>query len=215
MYEEEWDEYSRQWEEETKGAFSFLGYEWAGEEFAKRITENWLVPYLRPGAVAAEIGSGGGRFSSLALPLCKELHLADISAEMLKRLRERFAGANNVFYHKLDGKSMTTVPTCDLVFSFDVFVHLEPEDIYMYLTEIHRRLRPGGKGILHFSNILTEAGWNKFVQDYPFSVGGSRKKFKFSCMTLDIMRRFLDSLAFQIEVLRDRQRDAVTVFVKR
>ena len=41
----------------------------------------------------------------------------------------------------------------DFVFTFDVFVHLEPEVIERYLHEIERVLRPGGVAVLHYGDI--------------------------------------------------------------
>jgi SAM-dependent methyltransferase len=214
MREKAWDKYSRRWEEEHGESFALLGHEWGGPEFARHVVETWVRPYVAREAVLAEIGPGGGRMTEFLVPLCKELHLADISGEMLRRLQETFGHLSSVHYHKLDGESMTTVPECDAVFSWDVFVHLEPEHIYMYLTEIRKRLRPRGVAIIHFSNILTEQGWRKFVGDYDLSIGGKRDEYKFSWMTPQIMRQFLDSLGFEIEVLGDLDRDAITVFRK-
>jgi cyclopropane fatty-acyl-phospholipid synthase-like methyltransferase len=41
----------------------------------------------------------------------------------------------------------------DLVFTFDVFVHLEPEGIGAYLHEIERVLRPGGTAVVHYGDV--------------------------------------------------------------
>ena len=76
---------------------------------------------------------------------------------MLGKLRARFAGDAGRVCHHADGLPPPPLPeaSLDYVAAFDVFVHYEPRLIYWYLRQIARLLKPGGVGIIHYSNILS------------------------------------------------------------
>ena len=46
-----------------------------------------------------------------------------------------------------------TTASVDFAFTFDVFVHVEPEGIGAYLKEIERVLRPGGVAVVHYGDV--------------------------------------------------------------
>ncbi len=116
-----------------------------------------LEPYLDPGADIVEIGAGGGRWTQYLLPSARRLIAVDLNPEAFDYLRHRFADhphLDRMEFHRTDGFDLRPVAdgSIDLVFTFDVFVHLEPDGIGRYLVEIERVLRPGGRAVVHYGD---------------------------------------------------------------
>lgn len=134
------------------------GDRWGDPETCEAYLEvrhRYLQPYLRPEQVIVEIGSGGGRWTQYLLPFATRLKVVELNPESFDHLRRRFSDQiEKLEFVVTTGSEMAGVPTgsIDLVFTFDVFVHLEPEVIGGYLTEIERVLRPGGIAIVHYSD---------------------------------------------------------------
>jgi ubiquinone/menaquinone biosynthesis C-methylase UbiE len=160
--------------------------------------------------VLLEIGAGGGRFTSLLLPRCQRLIAADTSPAMLELLRRRFGDDGRVERLLLDGRGLTGVPdgSLDAAFSYGVFVHIQHWDIYNYLVELRRTLRPGGRAIIQHANSFSELGWGKFLHDVPQSLGLHKQPNTFTVMTPDLMRE----LAGRAGLVLD---DCVTDVVRR
>ena len=51
----------------------------------------------------------------------------------------------------------------DVVFSYDAFVHMEPQVIDSYLSHVSRVLRPGGKAVIHHSSRRHATLWLGFL----------------------------------------------------
>jgi SAM-dependent methyltransferase len=119
--------------------------------------------------VIVELGPGGGRFTEILLPKCRLLHAVDTSPRMIESLRARFGENRGVAYHVADGRGLGMLPdgSADAAFSYGVFVHLQHWDIFNYLVEIQRVLRPGGKAIIQHSNTFSELGWKRFRSEVP------------------------------------------------
>jgi ubiquinone/menaquinone biosynthesis C-methylase UbiE len=217
-YESEWDAYSDGWERvaaKSRHDCRALGDEW-GTAHLERYP-NFVRPHIQPTDTVLEIGCGGGRLTELLIDDCSELICIDVSIKMLERMQRRFQGRTNLKLVKGNGMDLGPIPdrSVDCVVSYDVFVHIEPEDIYAYLIESRRVLRPGGRGIIHFSNILSGLGFKRFQETFAQFRGGQRHAGKFSCMTTHIMEKMLDSLNMRIRFLDDHQfhlRDALVVF---
>jgi SAM-dependent methyltransferase len=126
-------------------------------------------PFLGTPDVIVEIGPGGGRFTEVLLPRCRTLHAVDTSPLMIEALRERFADDERLVYHVAGGQGLDMLgnESVDAAFSYGVFVHLQHWDIYNYLAEVERVLRPGGKAIIQHSNTFSELGWKRFRAELP------------------------------------------------
>jgi SAM-dependent methyltransferase len=117
------------------------------------VRQRFLDPYFTAGATVLEIGSGGGRWTQY-LARAAHLIVVEYNPESFAYLRQRFPDVRLTTYQttgaELDGIAAGSV---DFVFTFDVFVHLEPEVIGRYLREIDRVLRPDGVAVIHYGDI--------------------------------------------------------------
>jgi cyclopropane fatty-acyl-phospholipid synthase-like methyltransferase len=136
-----------------------FGDRWGDPEMFEPLREvraRFLDPYLVPGSAVLEIGSGGGRFTQYLLA-AGELIVVDLNPESFDYLRRRFPDRRFTTYttsgFELQGVAGASI---DFVFTFDVFVHVEPEGIQAYLFEIERVLRPSGIASIHYGDIRKE-----------------------------------------------------------
>lgn len=198
-YEKSWDQYSKTWDKQQGDA---LGVEWGTDALTQAIHDRFLAPHLTADTVALEIGPGGGKYSALAAPLCKELICTDVSQEMLDRTRDRLGKESNMRTVKLNGLDLTGIAdgSVDFGFSIDVFVHLDIEDIYVYLREFLRILKPGSRLVLHFADLSTDTGWDFFVREADINRAQFKQIGRISFLSADLVRRMFEKVGFNVEV---------------
>jgi len=240
MIADGWDKYAKEWKAETFPVVSgssvgYLGDEWTAEDvsaggttyglpqdvianFDAYLTEHLLNPYVPPATEGLEIGPGGGRLTKLLVPRTKVLHLADPSPAMLTHLTRRFDGVASLRYHHTNGVKLPELQprSLDYAIAFDVFVHFEPRLVFGYLQQISNLLKPGGTGIIHYSNVMTPIGWQQFEIDLERNLESRTYFATLGVMCPQLMERFVKSL--QLEVISSDigiiPRDAVAVFRK-
>ncbi|MEM1181705.1 MAG: class I SAM-dependent methyltransferase [Acidobacteriota bacterium] len=148
----------RVWDSEYH--WSHDGDEWDGQArvcgqpydaWKRSVVETFLVPNLAASSRVLEIGPGHGRWSKEIVDRCGELILVDLSPSCLEHCRELFKGRKDVSYQVTDGASLPNVASesIDFLWSYDVFVHMEPGVVASYLTEAQRVLKPDGRAIVH------------------------------------------------------------------
>jgi ubiquinone/menaquinone biosynthesis C-methylase UbiE len=80
--------------------------------------------------------------------------LSDISKKCLDICQERFKHADNMEYHLIDDNLGFIIDSSiDCIWSYDVFLHINPTDIEKYVSDFRRILKPGGCAIIHHSNM--------------------------------------------------------------
>jgi SAM-dependent methyltransferase len=220
-YEHAWDEYAQMWHIRNP-KLAHIGDEWTGEhagaassveQYSQLIESHYIAPYITSSDTVMEIGVGGGKTSALLKKYCAELVCADISAEMLKLTRERI-GDEHTRYLKLDGIRLSGIhsQSLDVCFCFDTMVHMEPRDIFNYLTQIPKLMRNMRLCVFHHNNTLSDLGWKRFLNEWDKNLMG-RSGGSFSVMTNELMARFLDHLGYEV-LLKDTEsvpRDCVWV----
>jgi len=146
-----WDvhDWSRLGEEWTEGARVRKGLD--PEQWKTALVDGLLRKWVPPGAAVLEVGPGGGRWTEFLQPLASRLVLADISETCLALCQERFRGCDNVEYRFIADAGLAFLgdESIDRIWSYDVFVHINPTDIDAYLRDFRRILRPGGIGVVH------------------------------------------------------------------
>ena len=145
-----------------------------------RTDADMVAKYLRGDDVVLNIGCGVGRVEKYLAPRVRELWAIDVSGEMIRRAEKRLAGLGNVRLREVGNREFLSSfagESVDLVFSFLVLQHLEREDAYRYLRDAHRVLKPGGRLVTQFPNLLSPEYTRAFVEGaeaYPRSPGRVR-----------------------------------------
>jgi len=131
--------------------WSKLGEEWSrSPQWKREILERLFFPNVPEGAVAVEIGPGGGRWTEYLLKRCSQVHVVDVAERALELCRERFGSAPNLALHLSSGHDLAVSDaSVDVVWSYDVFVHINALDTDGYLKEIARVLKGGGRAVIH------------------------------------------------------------------
>jgi SAM-dependent methyltransferase len=141
-------------------------YNWsrAGEEWSVNWGDScnlWntvLMPrigsFLGVGRVV-EIGPGYGRLTAFLKEHCESLVLVDVAENCIEFCRRRFVADRHLEYVVSDGRSLSMLrdASIDFVFSFESLVHADMEVLTAYLAETARVLKPGGRAVLHHSNL--------------------------------------------------------------
>ncbi|MFH0897536.1 MAG: class I SAM-dependent methyltransferase, partial [Candidatus Bathyarchaeota archaeon] len=118
-----------------------------GQYMAKRIAQALL---LNQDDVALELGCGVGRIGREIAPLCRKWYGVDISENLIKIARQRMSHLYHVEFSLVEKSSLLPFPDhfFDKIYSHAVFIHIDKEDIFLYLREIVRILKQGG--LLYF-----------------------------------------------------------------
>ena len=188
----------------------YIGDEWTGvgsgaaqslTEYVSLIENRFIAPFVRNEHAVLEIGVGGGRAAEILLAHCGSLVCADVSARMLEAARARLGGGERVSYVKLDGMTFDGIRpgSADVCFCYGTMVHLEPRDIFNYLSRIPPLLKGDRLCIFHHTDVLSEVGWRKFLRDQSQHAQGGHN-LAFSVMTDAIMERFLLHLGYRVLV---------------
>jgi ubiquinone/menaquinone biosynthesis C-methylase UbiE len=124
-----------------------------------------VAPSLTQDARVVEIGPGVGKWTVRIAPLVREVVVVDVSEAMLERTHARVqaAGMRNVSFTLGSGRDLEQLQSerFDLVFGYDVFVHVSLEDTVGYLGEIARVLRDGGLSVLHHAVNDVRTAWDR------------------------------------------------------
>lgn len=140
----EWPEEGDEWSSEWGGT----RYLWYGTIFPR------IMEFLPTGSLL-EIAPGYGRCAQFLVSLCHELTLVDLAENCIRACRERFKSYSHLRYFVNDGKSLDMLEdnSLDFAFSWDSLVHAESDVLSSYVTHLAAKLKPGGYGFIHHSNI--------------------------------------------------------------
>ncbi len=221
---EEWEWYARHHRRERSS--TPLGDEWnrpetigadvPATELVAHLVRTVFAPHLGTPETLLEIGAGGGRFTQALVPLVgRRVVAADTSKTMIALLRERFSAEKKVEPLQLDGRGLAPLEdaSIDAAFSYDVFVHLAPWTMGLYLMELARVLRPGAPLVIHHANTLSDLGWKRFVRDVEREKHGERPDSRFSPMTPELFAGIARRSGLEVEraVTDVVRRDAITL----
>ena len=126
--------------------------EWTSSaEWKQSVIDDIMLSNIQPGSVVIEIGPGFGRWTRKLIEISSRVMAVDVAEKCINQCREIFGDNSNAEFHVNDGRSLAFAAdnSVDFIWSFDVFVHIEPEDIEGYLQEFRRVLKPDGVAIIH------------------------------------------------------------------
>lgn len=131
--------------------WSKLGEEWTPDAGWKdAIIERFLRPHVPENSTVLEIGPGGGRWTEVLLGRAQHLYVLDLAEKPLTICRDRFAESSSMLCIRGDGRTIPLrTDSVDCIWSYDVFVHVNPLDASSYFSEFGRVLRSGGYAVIH------------------------------------------------------------------
>jgi SAM-dependent methyltransferase len=111
-----------------------------------------------------EIGCGVGRLGRELALKCRHWTGADISANMLACAAERLRMLSNVSLVQLKEVSLRGIAarSFDLVYTTNMFAHIDQMDRWRYVEEAFRVLRPGGRLYMDNLDLESDRAWTSF-----------------------------------------------------
>jgi ubiquinone/menaquinone biosynthesis C-methylase UbiE len=112
-----------------------------------------------------EIGCGVGRIGLELAPHCRRWTGADISGNMLAYAARRLQTLSNVRFLQLEDISLRGIAadSFDVVYSTNMFAHIDQMDRWRYVEEAFRVLRPGGRLCIDNLDLESERAWTSFA----------------------------------------------------
>ncbi len=122
---------------------------------------------ILPSDVVLELGCGVARIGKLLAPRCKKWIGVDISENMLKVAAQRLSDFSNAEFHALKRNDLSCIESesVDKLYSVAVFCHLDKEDLFNYLRESFRVLKPGGSIYVETWNLASKVGWKRWQSE--------------------------------------------------
>jgi SAM-dependent methyltransferase len=194
-----WDLNFRQWIEDAQATGNdpnTLGDSAWNDDPLPRALERHYLPHVRPESVVLELGPGTGRLTRHLIGRCKRLVLVDYSRFVCQWLQGYLRGKGCFEVHQIDKPCISTVPenSIDAALANGVFEHIDVDDLYSFLVEFRRLLKPAGVVAFNFDNIASQGGLEHFETDSP-PLGG-RRLFRF--YHPEMLRILCESLGFQV-----------------
>jgi ubiquinone/menaquinone biosynthesis C-methylase UbiE len=111
-----------------------------------------------------ELGCGVGRIGRELAPHCAHWTGVDISEKMINHARERLGHLGNTSFHQLSRTSLDALQDSSLskAYSVAVLCHMDKEDLFLYLRELHRVVRPKGLIYVETWNLSHPIGWKRW-----------------------------------------------------
>lgn len=149
------------------------GEEWTpSPEWKDSLLEKVLRAHVPTGAEIVEIGPGAGRWTEHLLDGATHLTGIDISESCVALCREKFASHPHAEFRLTDGFSLPDIKdnSIDLIWSFDVFVHINEREVEKYADEFARVLKPQARGVIHHGTIGGKrGGWRSDLTAEKFT----------------------------------------------
>ena len=161
---------------------------------------------IEPTHAVLEIGCGPARIGRELAPHCREWIGADISQQMISRGQARTGHLRNVRFVTLAGAELPAFAdrSLDRIYCHSVLVHIDKEDMFRYLREIARTLRPGGIAYVDTWNVLAPESWQWFMTTVEqSSLTGRKEVYRPQFSTTAELRCMLEHAGLTELVLQD------------
>lgn len=163
-----------------ENALKWNAYSWESGENEWNVSDAWkesvieqvMLKNIQPDSAVLEIGPGFGRWTRKLIEISRHLVAVDVTEKCIAYCKRVFGQNSNAEFYLNDGRSLDMVAdnSIDFIWSFDVFVHIEPSDIECYLKEFRRILNDGGSVVIHHGTIgKTDLKWRSSLTQQTFS----------------------------------------------
>lgn len=119
---------------------------------------------LRDGVSLIDLACGSGR---TATAVSREFDITYLGVDVVQDLID-YAARNTPDHYRYAISEDLKIPaadaSADLVCSFSLFTHLRHEETYLYLEEVFRTLKPGGRIVFSFLEFAIPSHWAVFAQ---------------------------------------------------
>jgi ubiquinone/menaquinone biosynthesis C-methylase UbiE len=111
----------------------------------------FIVPNVAENSTVLELAMGHGRWTPFLAQRAGRYIGVDFGPSCVKFCKTKFSHLANAVFHINDGHSLPMVASNSIQFiwSFDSFVHIEPDITSGYMAEFARVLAPGGRCVIH------------------------------------------------------------------
>jgi len=150
-------------------------------ESAKRPVSNIVeLVGIKPGDDVLEIGCGVARIGRELASSCHRWTGSDISKNMLSCAADRLAGVSNIDLVHLSSANLDSFPdqAFDVVYSTNMFDHLDEMDRYRYIMDAFRVLRQQGRLYVDNNDLESDAGWASFAHGVATAQGFERPAYQ-------------------------------------
>lgn len=145
----------------------------SGGEDVARATGAWTADQLDHalavdrGDTVLELGCGAGRIGRELAPRCARWIGVDISPNMIRVAGKRLAHVDHVRLEVLERTSLDMLDdaSVDKAYTVAVLCHMDKEDLFLYLRELARVLKPGGLAYLETWNLADPTGWRRWMYE--------------------------------------------------
>lgn len=177
----------------------------SGKEEAEKLRN-----FINKDSIVLDVGCGMGRIEKSLAEYCKEIHGVDVSGRMTKFARNYLKEHKNVFFYKNNGRDLSIFQDdkFNFVFSIITIQHLEKEDAYIYISEMHRVLKPNGRIYLQFPNFLSDEVFGWFVD---YAKQRSRHIGRVRGYTVIEVEKMMNSVGFEEFGVRVEGEDIIAI----
>lgn len=143
---------------------TLYGLQWGDPETERNLAlvrDYYLRPFISPETTVLEIGPGGGRWTRYMLD-AKQVIVVDPFQEILDVLAQTLP-SDKITAIRNSGTDFPGVApgSVDFVFSFGVFVHLDPQVIADYLASMRPLLHADSKVFLQYADKTKPRGFKQ------------------------------------------------------
>jgi SAM-dependent methyltransferase len=141
--------------------WSGSGDEWtASNEWKESLVRCVLERHVANNARILEIGPGAGRWTEYLLRRARSYIGIDISSTCVEHCAQQFRNVSAAKFVVGSGSDLRGIgdASIDVIWSFDVFVHINSLEVESYAREFSRVLVPGAIAVIHHGAIGGAAG---------------------------------------------------------